>query len=461
MSGVKNMILVLDDDPMVRDLLCEDLPSHGFEVFACATSKAARQLLEEKPIDAILLDYNLSDTTGADFFRSIQNVVMNIPVIFITNFPNVEQAVNLMKEGAADYILKPFSVPDVAGRLRRTIEIRSLRAEVNYHRRRQLPATGKYEWVGASQAADVVKRSIMEVARAPTTPVLITGETGVGKEVVARLIHQKTHGDEQPFVEVDCTTIPKPLFESELFGHERGAFTGADRIKEGIFELGKSGTIFLDEMGDMDLELQSRLLRALETHQFRRVGGTRPISFGARVVAATNRDLQRLVEQKEFRADLYYRLAVYQIHVPPLRERRADIPALAEYFLREAAAQHGKSIDHLSKNFLQKIEPHDFPGNVRELRNLVEQAVLQTDSGEADIHGNLRLSRRADMVESAPVRISKTETTHSTTLSANERSLIETALQDNHGNKSAAARQLGISRPALLRKMARLKVESL
>jgi two-component system response regulator AtoC len=453
-TPVTQSVLVVDDDAVLRRLVSEDLPTHGFEVIPAASLQEARQLLNEKPVQAIVLDYRLPDGTGGDFFRSIRESYGSMPVVFVTNFPDVEQAVQLMKEGAADYFIKPFSIADLARRLRQLIEAERLRAEVSYHRRRSLPTNGKYELVGGSAAMKTVRQSIAEASRSPNTPVLITGETGTGKEVVARLIHQTTCGDSQPWVEVDCTAIPKGLFESELFGHERGAFTGAEQAKEGLLELGKKGTLFLDEIGELELDLQVRLLRTLETHQFRRVGGTRPLFFGARVIAATNRDLDQLLNQKIFRADLYYRLAVYKIHLSPLRERREDIPELAEHFLREAAQRHGKSVRRLARSFFKKLEFHSFPGNVRELRNLVEQAVIQSNGEEADFDERLPLASKVPSVSETPAE------SEDVTLSDHERNLIEAALKRNRGNKSAAARQLGISRPALLRRLAKMKGSS-
>ncbi len=455
---LKNTILVVDDDPVITSLLVEDLPGCGFQVLSCGTCEEARGMLKEKPVDAILLDHNLPDGKGSDFFRSMKGDLINVPVIFITNFPDVEMAVSLMKEGAADYIIKPFSVSAVAERLKRVLEVGVLRSEVAYYRRRALPVTGRHDLIGSSDAMRAVRSAIEEAVGAPMTPVLLSGETGTGKEVVARLIHQGCHGATNPFVEVDCATIPKNLFESELFGHERGAFTSADRAKEGIFEFGKSGTIFMDEVGEIDLELQSRLLRVLETRQFRRVGGTRPLTFGARVIAATNRDLHALVRQKEFRADLYYRVAVYQIEIPPLRERAGDVPELADYFLRQAEARHHKSVSGFTAEFSHKLQLHAFPGNVRELRNLVEQAVIHSRGGEAEIVGfvpeEMPLPVPAPLTSSADVRMSEA----GGTLREHERSVIESALRDNHGNKSAAARQLGISRPALLRRMSKVQM---
>ncbi|MBI4027319.1 MAG: sigma-54-dependent Fis family transcriptional regulator [Verrucomicrobia bacterium] len=446
---MKNTVLILEDKPSDRDLLCEDLPEHGFEVVGCDTCEKARTIIREKPVDAILADYCLPDGTGADFFRSIHEEFASVPVIFITNFPNIEQAVGLMKGGATDYILKPFSVRDVANRLRRAIEASTLRAEVGYHRRRALPLPGKHELIGGSPPMQAVRQAIAEVIRSPSTPVLITGETGTGKEVVARLVHQGTCGDSQPFVEVDCAAIPKESFEKELFGHEPGAAAGADRDKEGLLELASAGTIFFDEIAEVDLRLQGRLLSVLETRESRRLGGTRPFVFGARIIAATNRDIQQLLDTSQFRLDLYHRLAVYEIPIPPLSERREDIRELSEYFLRDAAVRHGKSVQRLSERFYRKAELHSFPGNVRELRNWVEQAVIQSEGTEADFIS--RSSSRIRVLSPAPESAAPSPV--HVTLSEHERALVETALRQSQGNKSAAARQLGISRGAFLRRL--------
>lgn len=451
-------VLIIEDDPVVRNLLLEDLPDSGFHVLGCGTCEEARVILKETPVDAILLDQNLPDGRGSDFFRSVRGDLANVPVIFITNFPDVEQAVLLMKEGATDYIIKPFSVSVVADRLKRVLEVGSLRSEVFYHRRRSLLVNGKHELIGSSKALKEVRLAIEEVVGSPMTPVLLSGETGTGKEVVARLIHQGCHGEDNPFVEVDCATIPRSLFESELFGHERGAFTSADRAKEGIFELGKDGTIFLDEIGEVDLDLQSRLLRVLETRQFRRVGGTRLLTFGARVIAASNRDLHALVRQNAFRADLYYRIAVCQIHIPPLRERGDDVLELAEYFLKQAVLRHHKSINGFTPEFFQKIQQHAFAGNVRELKNLVEQAVIRSRGEKAEVPNFSPESVHPSTPPTLSTSMEGSALETTGTLREHERNLIEVVLKDSHGNKSAAARRLGISRPALLRRMAKVQM---
>ena len=441
---MKYTILVLDDDPVIWNLLCEDLPSHQFEVLGCGTCEKARQLLREKPVDAILVEYCLPDGTGVDFFRSIQSGFSNVPVIFITNFPNVDQAVQVMKEGATDYIQKPISVMDVVNRLRRVIEATN-------HRRGLPPVSGKHELIGSSSAIQAVRRAIAEVISSPPTPVLITGETGTGKTVVARLIHQGLHGDTQPFIEVDCAAIAKKLFEDELFGREQGA----DQVKEGILESGRKGTIFFYEIAELKLEVQNRLLGILETRQFRRVDGTHPVAFGARIIAATNRNIQQLLDENHFRPELYHRLAVYEIPIPPLRERREDIHELAEYFLHEAAMRHRKSFRRFSDGFHQKVGSHTFPGNVRELRNWVEQAVIQSKGEEADF------IKRASYVSRSPAPSQNTMTSPiPRTLSEHERTLIEAALFQNKGNKSSAARQLGISRMSFLRRLAKIKPAS-
>lgn len=447
---MKNIVLVIDDDPVVRKLLREDLPGHGFEVLVCGTCKEGHAILREKPVQAIILDYRLPDCLGADFFRSAKDELANVPVIFITNFPDIEQAVQLIKEGAADYIVKPVAAGDVADRIRRALEVNNLRSEVTYHRRRSLSTRGELILIGSSKAMRNVRRAIQQAILSSSTPVLITGETGTGKEVVARLIHQGCHGDTHPFVEVDCAAISKALFESELFGHERGAFPGADQTREGIFELGKDGTIFLDEVAEIDLELQGKLLRVLETQQFRRVGGTHPLTFEARVIAASNRDLRALMQRNEFRADVFYRLAVYELKIPPLRERGDDIVELAEFFFKEALSRHGKSLRRLSKGFLEKLCKHAFPGNVRELRNLVGQAVIQTKAEEANLPGFTPQSSSRPEATTPDVK-------PGITLHQHESGIIESVLRQNRGNKAAAARQLGISRTAFLRRLLKIK----
>lgn len=444
-------ILIVEDDETLRGLLLEDLPQRGFEVVGCGTLREARECISEQVFHALLLDCRLPDGTGAEFYQALVAEKSVPTVVFMTNFPDVAQAVDLIKEGAADYVIKPFSMDDLALRLRRAISSEEMGAEVRYHRRKLAPGGGVPEWVGVSEASHSVLRAIAEVAAAPLMPVLISGETGVGKEVVARQIHQQTHGEKQPFVEVDCATIPRQLFESELFGHERGAFTSADRRKEGILELGREGTVFLDEIGEIDPDLQGRLLRVLETRRFRRVGGVQALAFGARILAATNRNIEEMMAKGTFRADLYYRLAAYQVRIPPLRERRDDIVPLAEHFLAGIAVHHGKKIGGFSTRMKDLFERHAFPGNARELRNLVEQAVIQSDGGLADLR---TMPALLAITGASPGPASSAG---EGTLSDQEQRVIAAALREHGGNKSAAARKLGISRPALLRRLARLE----
>jgi DNA-binding NtrC family response regulator len=443
-------ILIVEDDESLRGLLLEDLPRAGFEAVGCGTLREARELLGNQAFHALLLDCRLPDGLGADLYRALGDARAVPPAVFMTNFPDVSQAVELIKAGASDYVIKPFSMEDLAARLRRAILTEELGAEVRYHRRKLAAGDRACAWVGLSAASASVVRAIEEVAAAPLTPVLVSGETGVGKEIVARKIHLQTRGESQPFVEVDCATIPRQLFESELFGHERGAFTSADRRKEGILELGREGTVFLDEIGEIDVDLQGRLLRVLETRRFRRVGGVQTLAFGARIVAATNRNIDEMVAKGAFRADLYYRLAAYQIRIPPLRNRREDVPPIAEHFLCELAARHGKRFEGFGPSMQALFERHAFPGNARELRNLVEQAVIQSPGGLASLRTLPSLLPSA--AEDAP----DGNEAEGGTLSEQERRIVTAAMKEHGGNKSAAARKLGISRPALLRRLARM-----
>jgi DNA-binding NtrC family response regulator len=440
---VNPTVLVVDDDLVVRNLISEDLPAEGFDVLTASNCNEAKSVLKDHPVSAILLDYRLPDEIGPHFFKSLKEDYPRTPVIFVTNFPDVNQAVSLMKEGVADYVMKPFTILELANRIRRAIENVKLKSEVSYHRRRTLEEKEHYELIGDSSQIQTIRKAIDEIAVAKSTSVLISGETGTGKEVVAHLIHQKSCGAEQPFVEVDCSTIPKFSFETILFGDE-------EMSKVGIFEVGKEGTIFLDQISEIDLELQNKLLRVLETRRFRRIGGAQPMSFEARIIATSNRNLKEMIEQNKFRSDLYYRLAGYVIQIPPLREHKEDIPSLADCFLKKALEAFPKPISGLSKSFLKKLQVHAFPGNVRELKNLVEQAVIQTEKGEVDLaHFHAEV-----LPDKEPGRLGE-----KMTLLEGEKLLVEAALKKFSGNKAAAARHLGISRPALLRRLEKLRVK--
>jgi DNA-binding NtrC family response regulator len=385
-SKVPFTILVVEDNPtdielMLHALEQADLKPLGgdFEMEVRANAEGALQLLGEQPVDLVLTDMMLPGMSGLDLVSRIQTIDPNLPVLVVTRINAVSQAVDAMRRGAFDYVLKPVNAEDLGMRLHRAIRISEiLRRHAVYEQHDRQTYEGN-SLVGASASFERILRHIREAAQTRST-VLITGETGTGKGLIARAIHQQSPEQHRPFQIIDCTTVPEGMMESELFGHVRGAFTGAISDKPGLIELANGGTVFFDEIGDLPLLLQAKLLRVLEDSEVRPVGGTRVRRVDMRFIAATNRNLETRVREGSFRKDLYYRLAVLQIAVPPLRERREDIPVIARHLLGRLSREFGKARCSFDEGALQLLTSYPWPGNVRELRNVVERAVMVTAS---------------------------------------------------------------------------------
>ncbi len=369
-------ILIVDDEAFIRENLERILREDGYQPASTDSAEKALQLVVEEEIDLVLLDLNLGGASGLDVLRSLREVDPQVLVIIITGYGTVETAVDALKQGAYDYIKKPFKADAIRLIVKLALETQSLRREVRQLRREGKGPLDSADMIGNSPQLHQVFRQIREVAKHETATVLITGESGTGKELVARALHNLSLRKERPFIEINCGTLPFNLLETELFGHERGAFTDARNRKIGLFEESNGGTIFLDEIGEMDMNLQVKLLRVLEDRKIRRLGGVRTIDIDVRVVAATNRDLRQAIEQKAFREDLFYRLNVFPIHLPPLRERREDIPPLLDYFLKRFSREFNKKIREVSREALDLLMRYHWPGNVRELRNVVERICI-------------------------------------------------------------------------------------
>lgn len=381
-SKVPFTILVVEDNPTDIELMLHALeeadlkPLGGdFEMEVRANAEGALQLLGERPVDLVLTDMMLPGMSGLDLVSRIQMIDPNLPVLVVTRVNAVAQAVDAMRRGAFDYVLKPVNPEDLGMRLHRAIRISEIlrrHAVYEQHDRQEYEAN---RLVGASSAYERVMQGIREAAKTRST-VLITGETGTGKGLIARAIHQQSAEQHRPFQVIDCTTVPEGMMESELFGHVRGAFTGAVSDKPGLIELANGGTVFFDEIGELPLLLQSKLLRVLEENEVRPVGGTRVRRVDMRFIAATNRDLEARIRDGSFRKDLYYRLAVVSIAVPALRERREDIAVIARHLLGKLSREFDKMRCHFDEAALEVLTAYDWPGNVRELRNVVERAVM-------------------------------------------------------------------------------------
>ncbi len=442
----KSRVLVVDDDQSSRDLLSRILSAEGYEVQACADGREAVERLggEAPPPDLVVSDIRMAEVDGMEVVAAYRRKAPDTPVILVTAFGNIDGALEAIRRGAVDYISKPYDVDAIKLVVRRALQQRALALE-NRALRRDLGEKYRLEnIVGRSEAMLQVFKTAARVASTDAT-VLIQGESGTGKELVARAIHSSSPRAGGPFVAVDCGAIAEGVLESELFGHARGAFTGAQASRRGLFEEASHGTLFLDEIGDVGPNLQARLLRALQEGTIRRVGTNEPVAVDVRVVAATNKDLEAAVKEGAFRADLYYRLDVVTIRIPPLRERREDILLLAEHF----AAKHGRAQGAaLSPEARDLLAAYDWPGNVRELENVIARALALSPSGvilPEDLPEALRAAT------GAPAGPLPAEAADRPTLAELERRYAAQVLRETGGNKTRAAEILGIDRKTLYR----------
>jgi two-component system response regulator PilR (NtrC family) len=367
-------ILVVDDERSMRELLAIVLRREGYEVLLAEDGRSAIDLLEREPVDLLISDIKMPDLSGVEVLRAAKRIDQDILGIMITAFASTDSAIEAMRLGACDYLSKPFDVDLLKMKVREKIENRQLRQE-NVLLKRTLGLSHQFSnIIGRSEAMLAVFKMIETVARTNST-ILLTGESGTGKGLVAQAIHFNSLRRDKPMVSLNCGAMPEALLESELFGHMRGAFTSADANKKGLLELAEKGTIFLDEIGEMSAVMQVKLLRVLQERKFRRVGGLEELQADIRVIAATNQDLSRLIAEGRFREDLYYRINVIPIALPALRERREDIPLLAEHFLVKYNGQMGKNVSGLSHETMEFLSTYDWPGNIRELENVIERAV--------------------------------------------------------------------------------------
>lgn len=446
-------ILVVDDERLIRWTLCEALRPAGFEVVEAESLATARAMAKAGDIDAALVDYRLPDGDGLSLMAELRESMPGLPVIIVTAYSSIESAVPAIKAGASDYIAKPFEIEALLFSLRRALAESQLKrrftSELN-HRRTEFNVDAI---IGHSAAIQSVKALVRRVAASPSSTVLILGESGVGKDLVARALHFESDRAAHPFVNVTCTAIPEGLLESELYGHEAGSFTNAGMRKKGLFELAESGTVFLDEIGDMSPALQSKLLRVLEEKAFKRVGGTADIRVNVRIIAATNADLTALVNEGKFRQDLYYRLNVVPIHLPPLRERGEDIEPLAMHFVQTFAREFKRAPLALAPSALKALRAHHWPGNVRELRNIIERAVLLAPGPEI---------QSDDLLLAAPggKRAADSSTWPLTTLAEVERELLRRAMAETDGNLTRAGEILGITRDQVRLKLRKHQLDS-
>lgn len=456
-------ILIVDDEAFIRENLERILTEDGYAPLSAASGAEAMQRLAEEEVDLVLLDLNLGSRSGLDVLRTMRELDPELLVIIITGYGTVESAVEALKLGAYDYIKKPFKADAIRLIVRLALETRSLRRELRHLRRTGIEVDGAASsMVGASAALQQVLKQIREVAKHDSATVLIRGDSGTGKELVARAIHDLSQRRERPFIEINCGSLPFNLLESELFGHERGAFTDARSRKLGLFEEAHGGTIFLDEIGEMDLGLQVKLLRVLEDRRIRRLGGNRNIDIDVRVIAATNRDLQQAIQERAFREDLYYRINVFPIVVPPLRERRDDIPPLLDHFLKHFAREFHKPSREISRDALDLLMSYHWPGNIRELRNLVERifimhegAIIRPENLPVEIHGAGERPLPFAGVVIPPAGLNLDEE-----VARFEKALLEQALDITDGNVAKTSRLLQMARGTLRYKLEKYQLNA-
>ncbi len=452
-------ILVVDDDRGVRTALDVNLGKRGWQVVLADGVRAALRLLRERPFDVVLTDVKMPDGSGIDLVEQVKASWPETQVVVMTGFGSVSDAVRAMKAGAEDYLIKPIERDALYVVLDRAIAHRTLRAELVQLRRDVTAKYGFQNLVGASASMLSVYEDVAAVADSSAT-VLLQGATGTGKELLAHALHYRSRRAQRPFVRVNCTAIPENLLESELFGHEKGSFTGAIRQHRGKFEQADGGTLFLDEIGEMDLGMQSKLLRVLESGELSRIGGSETITVDVRVLAATNRDLQREVDEGRFRADLFYRLNVVTLRVPSLRERRDDVPLLVEHFVKKAAAAEQRDVPPVSADCMATLVAYDWPGNVRQLEHLVTRAVLlHRDGPWLDIA--LPEDTPSSVVTgpaSMPAAPVLDMPLHDA-LDDVERRILLAALEACGGVQAQVAKRLGLSKSNLSYRLKRLGIE--
>ncbi len=452
-------ILLIDDSTEILENLSDYLISEGYEITTASDGTTGISMMEKNCYDLILTDMKMPGADGIEVLRYAKEHSPESICIILTGYGTIKNAVEAMKNGAFDYLTKPVKLDEISLTLKRALEYRNLKRE-NANLRSQLRK--KYQFkniIGESPAMQEVFETVEKVADTDST-VLILGESGTGKELIARALHYHSYRKDGPFVPVNCAAIPSELLESELFGHEKGAFTSAIRTRIGRFELANGGTLFLDEIGDMNPNLQSKLLRVLQERQFERIGGVKPIKVDIRIISATHQDLKKAVLKKRFREDLYYRLNVIPIEIPPLRERRSDIPLLVHHFIHHFSRSKRKKVTGISDEAMERLMEYDWPGNVRELENMIERMVILTNNEVIDVSD---LPERVLPVSSGEIsrhlNIPEEGLSLETALNEFEKELILQALNKSGWVKNKAAQLLQVNRTTLIEKIKRQNIQ--
>jgi two-component system response regulator AtoC len=449
---MKATILVVEDEEKLRRVVELQLKGAGFEVEQAGTVEQAMRLADRA--DIILTDLRLPGVSGLELLANLRRQDSHTPVVVMTAFGSIETAVEAMKAGAVDFLPKPFSLDHLMTVVNKALELRTLRDE---NRQLRAELSQRYEFdnmVGHSEGMREIFSTITRVAPTRAT-VLLCGESGVGKDMIARAIHHHSPRADRPFVKINCTALPENLMESELFGYEKGAFTGANTTKLGKFEQADTGTVFLDEIGDVPASVQVKLLRILQEREFERLGSNKVKHIDVRVLAATNVDLRAALEQGTFREDLYYRLNVLPINIPPLRERKEDIPYLAGFFVKKLGKDLGSPVQSISDGAMERLLGYHWPGNVRELENVLERSMVLGNGAVLEA-GDVKL----DTAPAARLTVADNFLPEGTTLDEYEQAIIKEALRRANGNKSQAARMLGLTRNALRYRLSQMGLES-
>src|SRR6056297_2067814 len=472
-------ILLIDDDEGLIHFLSRFFERKGYSVATCADGPCAIEKIGAKDFDLILLDYKMPELNGLDTLNAIKEIEVKTPVILMTAYGTTELAIEAMKQGAYDYLVKPFERKDLTRIVSEALQVnRQMKQIVRFPEEEAMQADESksikdLQMIGSSRKMQEIYKLIGQVAE-KDVPVLITGESGTGKELAARALYHHSRRKDKPFIAVNCAAIPEKLFESELFGHERGAFTGADRTYIGKMERCHGGTLFLDEIGEMPIALQAKLLRVLQENEIERLGSTQTVQIDVRIIAATNKELEKAVEAGTFRKDLYWRLNVISLHLPPLMERSEDIPELVNYFLRRFALEYDRPVCYLAEAAMDKIRAYTWPGNVRELENCIRRAVLLS-TGDVVAEGNLMIPQAAPPCPATAARHEQLldglknkleeivpeilrlggQDAHANIIEMVEETLITKALEECDNNQVQAAKMLGISRNTLRHRLKR------
>lgn len=449
---MKNRLLIIEDDELLQRILKDRCTDHGkFDCYTASSGAEGLRIAGEVCIDIVLLDLHLPDMSGKDVLERLKEEDPYIEIVIITGHGTIELAVELIKSGAADFLTKPVEFGRLFITLQNILEKQSLLKNLSFFKKIQKSS----EYVGVeSEKSKILMNNVGKASESDTT-ILIQGESGTGKEVIARMIHNLGKRKNYPLVKVDCAVIHDTLIQSELFGHEKGAFTGAANLKRGKIELGNNGTLFFDEIADLKENMQGKFLRIIQEKEFERVGGVKPITVDIRIIAATNRSLKEMVEDGEFREDLFYRLNVIVIDVPPLRERKEDIPVLAHYFFGRISTELNKKIRKIDKKIFEAFENYHWPGNVRELKNVVERLLVYSENGSIlfkDLPGDIRR---------ASLKVLNSEIQYKNAVKNFKKEFIERSLSRNNWNVSETAKLIGLKRTYLYSLIEQLKIRKI